>query len=143
MIGLIISVFKIFFSAVLGGILGYTRQNEEKPFSVQMLMTIAVGATAFVISSLHIGEISTAADPGVLSAFTIGGIGLLGAGIIVAGKEVQVGLAIWLAGAIGVLTGVGLIFEAVIITGLAYYILHFLPGIFESDSSQDELSDVS
>ena len=136
MIGFIISVFKLFLSGVLGGVIGYERK-QRTAVGFRMLILVAVGATAFALASLHIGNISAAADPGLIVAMTVVAVGVLGAAVIIADHDkrnaLRTTISIWSAGAVGILVGVGLIIESIILTGLVYYVLSYLPDIFEEE----------
>ncbi|MCF7803575.1 MAG: MgtC/SapB family protein [Candidatus Marinimicrobia bacterium] len=139
MIGLIISIFKLFLSGALGGILGYERKQRNRT-GFRMLILIAVGSTAFAIASIHVGDMSAAADPGLIVALAVLAIGVLGGAVLFTEQEKSNGMrtavSVWTAGAAGILVGVGLVIESVVFTGLAYYILRYLPALFNNNDSE-------
>lgn len=145
MIGLIVSLFKILLSGVLGGLIGYEREKEDKPAGLRTVMLVAVGSTAFAIASIELGHMTEMADPGRVASYVVAGIGFLGAGAIIRGQGGIHGLttaaAIWATAAVGILVGIGLIIEAIFLTGLVYYVLRYLPSVLEEDRIGKKKSD--
>jgi len=137
MIGLLVSLFKLFLSGVLGGLIGYEREKEDKPAGLRTVMLVAVGATAFSIASIELGHMTEMADPGRVASYVVAGIGFLGAGAIIRGQGSIHGLttaaAIWATAAVGVLIGIGMIIEAIFLTGMVYYILRYLPSVLNQN----------
>jgi len=133
---LLVSIFKIFVAGILGGVVGYEREYTEKPAGLRTLMLVAVGSTAFTIVSIQLSGGSQYSDIGRIAAGVVSGIGFLGAGAIIRERGsvegVTTAAAIWVTAAIGLLVGAGQIIEAIIATGFVYYILHYLPSVFES-----------
>lgn len=133
---LLASIFKILISGVLGGVVGYEREYTEKPAGLRTLMLVAVGSTAFTIVSVQLAGGQDYADMTRIAAGVVSGIGFLGAGAIIRERGsvegVTTAAAIWVTAAIGLLVGAGQIIEAIIATGFVYYILHYLPSVFES-----------
>lgn len=99
---------------ILGGIIGFERQKRQRLAGMRTNVLVALGAFLFVTLSMFIeGESS----PSRVAAQVVSGIGFLGAGVIIRdGLNVR-GLntvaTLWCSAAIGVLTGIGLIAEAV------------------------------
>lgn len=133
---LLVSIFKILLSGVLGGIVGYERENTKKPAGLRTLMLVAVGSTAFTIVSVQLASGHDYADITRIAAGVVSGIGFLGAGAIIRERGTVEGIttaaAIWATAALGLLVGAGKIIEAVVTTGFVFYILHYLPSIFET-----------
>lgn len=134
MLHLILFLIEIILAAILGGILGYGAHSGRPQYHVQILTLIAIGAAAFTEASLRMAGDATGWSPGIL----ITGI-LISAGILAAGlsareaepdRRVLTGGAVWMAAAVGVLTGGGMLIRAVLLTGLAYYVLRYLPDVF-------------
>ena len=124
-------------AALLGGILGFERENRGKAAGVRTHMLVSMGAALFVLVPRLGG-----ADDDALSRVIQGlvaGIGFLGAGTIhkenarnvaqVKGLTTAAGL--WMTAAIGVAAGMGREMTAILSTFLALGILRFVPHIIE------------
>ena len=118
---------KMLLALVLGGIIGLERELKHKPVGVKTCAIIAVTTCVLTIVSIqaaeHYAQVSDniRTDPMRLAAQVISGIGFLGAGVILHKKNDAIsGLTtaaiIWAAAAIGVATGAGFIFDAIIAT---------------------------
>ena len=116
---------KMLLALVLGGIIGLERELKHKPVGVKTCAIIAVTTCVLTIVSIqaaeHYAQVSDniRTDPMRLAAQVISGIGFLGAGVILHKKNDAIsGLTtaaiIWAAAAIGVATGAGFIFDAII-----------------------------
>lgn len=135
----VVRVFvRLLLAAILGGALGFEREQKGKAAGIRTHMLVALGSALFVFipeqAGMHVADISR-----VLQG-VIAGIGFLGAGTIVKGKEEETvkGLTtaagIWLTAAIGVAAGMGREATAVLSTILALIILTLVPkvvGLFE------------
>lgn len=126
-------IVRLLVAAILGGILGYEREQQGKSAGIRTHMLVAIGAALFVLipqqSGMPINELSR-----VLQGL-VAGVGFLGAGTIVKGNsEEQVhGLTtaagIWLTAAIGVAAGLGRESTAILSTVLALLVLYIVPKI--------------
>ncbi|MGD2104413.1 MAG: MgtC/SapB family protein [Anaerolineae bacterium] len=104
---------------VLGGVIGWEREHEEKPAGLRTFILVCLGAALFVLLSLEITEEAqramevgpTRVDPVRVIASIAQGIGFLGAGTILVTRGSVLGLttaaAIWATSAIGVACGLG------------------------------------
>lgn len=132
-------------AASLALVLGLERELRGKAAGLRSHMLVALGAAAFLIVGLEIlhataeGDPSARIDPTRIVEGVIGGIGFLGAGSIIrSGASVHgitTGASIWLAGAIGVASGVDNFPLAGMVTIMALVIIsvlgaieRFLPG---------------
>jgi len=124
---------RLLVAAVLGGLLGYEREQKGKSAGVRTHMLVAIGAALFVLIPQQAGA-STADLSRVLQG-VIAGVGFLGAGAIIFGnKEVETrGLTtaagIWVTAAIGIAAGMGRESTAVLSTLVALFILSVVPVI--------------
>lgn len=125
-------------AALLGGILGFEREQQGKAAGVRTHMLVALGSALFVFVPQQMG-VSDADLTRVLQGL-VAGIGFLGAGSIIKGNgEGQIqGLttaaSVWLTAAIGMAAGMGREATALLSTLLAYVILTLMPkvvGLFE------------
>ena len=123
----------------LGGIIGLERELKHKPVGVKTCAIIAVTTCVLTIVSIqaaeHYAQVSDniRTDPMRLAAQVISGIGFLGAGVILHKKNDAIsGLTtsaiIW-AAAIGVATGAGFIFDAIIATLMILIAIRISPII--------------
>ncbi|WP_417601620.1 MgtC/SapB family protein [Pararhodobacter oceanensis] len=126
---------RLFFAALLGGLLGYEREVKHHNAGLRTHMLVAVGSAAFVAGSLQAGiEVK---DLSRVIQGVVQGIGFLGAGAIIVRKSTQTvqGLTtaanIWATAGIGVLAGLGMIATAVLATVLLLAILAVIPFIIK------------
>ncbi|MCL1470422.1 MgtC/SapB family protein [Argonema antarcticum] len=106
---------------LVGGAIGYNRQQPGRPAGLRTFMIVSLGAAAFVMIPLQVDGESTFYSTNALSRTIQGvaaGIGFLGAGMILQqsgqkfGKTEVKGLTsaatIWLAAGLGAAAGCGL-----------------------------------
>lgn len=131
---------RLLIAAVLGMVVGFEREYRRKPAGIRTHMLVATGSAAFMILTLELalGPLKVidqaSADPSRIIQGIIGGIGFLGAGAIIqGGREVTgltTGASIWVAGAIGVASGIGFIDFAVLLAAIVVAIVYVV-GRFE------------
>ena len=131
-------ILRLSIAAILGGILGYEREQKGKSAGLRTHMLVALGAALFVLIPQQAGM--SDADLSRVLQGLIAGVGFLGAGTIIKGEtegEV-VGLTtaagLWLTAAIGVAAGMGREATAVMSTLFALIILYVIPkfaGLFD------------
>ena len=102
---------------VLGTLIGAERQYRQRSAGLRTNVLVAVGAATFV----SIGErLNGAAGATQLASYIVSGIGFLGAGVIMKEGSKVWGLntaaTLWCSAAVGTLTGIGLLSEAIIVT---------------------------
>ena len=112
--GLIEPALRLAAAMVAGGIVGLNRDLHGKPTGVRAHALVALGAALFVLSSTELGI--TGSDGNVVSRViqgVVGGIGFLGAGVILRGDDgrrifhVATAASIWVTAALGVASGLG------------------------------------
>ena len=120
-------------AAILGGILGFEREQKGKAAGLRTHMLVALGAALFVLIPQQAG-VSDVDLTRVLQGL-VAGIGFLGAGTIIKGngneeiKGLTTAAGIWLTAAIGVAAGMGREATAVLSTLIALAILYTIPAI--------------
>ncbi len=106
---------------VLGIIIGLERQYRRKIAGIRTIALVSLGSFLFV----SISDLTPASDITRIAAQVVSGIGFIGAGVILRdGKEIRglnTAATLWCSSAIGTLTALGLIGEAVI--GVLYILL--------------------
>lgn len=131
------SLIKIFFSILLGGLLGAERGRAGKAAGLRTYMLVTLAATVFTLISQESSKFfnSPVYDPGRLMSQVVLGIGFLGAGIIIYDKERIRGLTtaagLWVATSIGMMVGIGQYLLATLVTLLSFLILAFFGKIEE------------
>jgi putative Mg2+ transporter-C (MgtC) family protein len=126
---------RLLIAAILGGILGFEREHKGKAAGVRTHMLVAIGAALFVLVPSMSGSQADAMSR-VLQG-VIAGIGFLGAGTILKGKEDEEGhvkglttaAGLWMTAAIGVAAGMGRESTAVLSTVLALMVFSLMPRI--------------
>jgi putative Mg2+ transporter-C (MgtC) family protein len=124
---------RLVIAGILGGVLGYEREQKGKSAGVRTHMLVAMGAALFVLIPQQAG--ATTADLARVLQGLIAGIGFLGAGTIVVGtreietKGLTTAAGIWVTAAIGVAVGLGRESTAVLSTVMALFILGVIPWI--------------
>lgn len=113
---------------VLCSIIGLERQFRHKAAGIRTHALVGLGSCVFTLISVHgfvgLAEYQVTRDPSRISAQIVSGIGFLGAGVIFVNRDVVRGLttaaSIWLAAAIGMACGSGLLPLAVFATALHF-----------------------
>lgn len=122
---------RLLVAGILGGLLGYEREQQGKSAGVRTHMLIAIGAALFVLIPQQAGA-STADLTRVLQGLTAG-VGFLGAGAIILGtghmatRGLTTAAGIWVTAAIGIAAGMGRESTAVLATLVALFILTAIP----------------
>jgi putative Mg2+ transporter-C (MgtC) family protein len=114
-------------AALLGGLVGIEREQEQKPAGLRTHMLVSLGAALFVVASLEAG-MTVEHLSRVLQGLTTG-IGFVGGGVIlklpradrVEGLTTAANL--WVAAGLGTAVGMGWLWPAVLAVGLAWLIL--------------------
>ncbi|KIU52956.1 MULTISPECIES: MgtC/SapB family protein [Pseudomonas] len=128
---------RLLMAALLGAVLGFERELKGKAAGVRTHMLVAIGAALFVLVPRMAG-----ADDAALSRVVQGivaGIGFLGAGTILKGKEDDAGhvkglttaAGLWMTAAIGVAAGMGREATALVSTVLALLVLGVMPWVVD------------
>src|SRR5476651_1759527 len=116
-------------AVVCGLLVGGERQRREKPAGIRTLTLVCLGSTVFTM--LSFAFTSTTGDSGRVAAQIVTGIGFLGAGVILHGRQVISGMTtaalIWMTAAIGMTVGGGYAVPAI---ALSFLVDRMLVGIF-------------
>ena len=133
-------ILQIVLAAVLGGLVGMERQFHGRPAGLRTHILVCLGSAVIIVAFQRlqagldegVGAIVTM-DPARAAAGIITGIGFLGAGTILKGKDFIRGLttaaSIWVVAAIGITTGLGQYHLAVVTTVLVLFTLFVLDKI--------------
>ena len=104
---------------LLGGIIGFERQWQQKSAGLRTNTLVAIGAASYVLLSIDLHSLS-GGDPGRITAQIVTGIGFIGAGVIMKeGFDVRglnTAATIWCSASVGTLAGMGFLIEALFTT---------------------------
>jgi len=127
-------IFRLILSAILAGAIGLEREYRHKPAGLRTNILVAVGSTLVMLTSIYAASISDGGDITRIASGVLTGIGFLGAGVIMRGRnknqedeEIVQGITtaatIWMVAAIGLAVGLGFYSAAIIGTVIALVIL--------------------
>jgi len=135
-------IIRLLMAALLGGILGFEREQRGKAAGIKTHMLVAIGSALFVLIPQQAG-LSEQELSRVMQGI-IAGIGFLGAGAILKGndekdlKGLTTAAGIWLTAAIGVAAGLGRESSAILCTLLALAILVAMPKVVDRFEVKDK-----
>lgn len=133
MIPLSVAIIRLTLALAFGAIIGVEREWRQKNAGLKTMALVALGAAAFAMMSNTFGEMNH--NPGQIAAAVVGGIGFIGAGVIMhRGATVQgvtTAATLWATASAGVAAGLGQhILGGVLTTGIV--IVQFVMRRFES-----------
>jgi putative Mg2+ transporter-C (MgtC) family protein len=122
-------VIRVVLAAVLGGAIGAEREIREREAGLRTHLLVSVGAALFTLVSAYAWEDFTFSaqegvtfDPTRISAQIVTGIGFLGAGAIIrqglSVRGLTTAATLWVVAAIGLASGAGYYWAAVVTTAL-------------------------
>ncbi|MCK0115045.1 MgtC/SapB family protein [Gelidibacter sp. F63206] len=119
-------IFRIGAAFLLGGIIGFERQWQQKDAGLRTNTLVAIGAASYVLLSLDLHSLA-GGDPGRVTAQIVTGIGFIGAGVIMKDgfgvRGLNTAATIWCSAAVGTLAGMGF-FAGAIVTTTAVVLSH-------------------
>ncbi len=117
-------IIRILLAFVLGGLMGYEREREDKPAGLRTHILVSLGSAQFTILSLYAFPGS---DPARIASYIVAGIGFIGGGTIIQSRGSVVGVttaaSLWVAASIGMTCGVGFYLAAITITIISFITL--------------------
>ena len=142
-----IILLRLLLAAVVGGVIGYERQERGQPKAIGIagMMLVCVGSATYMLLAKY-QAVDDPTAPGRAIQSVLQGIGFLaGAVIFKGGTDVQgikTATTIWITSAIGLATGSGLWWLALIVGGATALIL-FLTDMTSGGGRQAEGGDDS
>ena len=131
MIGAIQVLFRLILATILGGIIGFERERQEKAAGFRTHILVCVGSCLIMLTSMHIFDVYkgvTAVDPARIAAGVVTGIGFLGAGTIIRFGATVRGLttaaSLWAIAGIGLAVGSGFYWAAVVTSAIILMCLY-------------------
>lgn len=132
-------VLRLALAAVFGAVIGLERERKDWAAGLRTHMMVCLGAAlAMMVSAYGFNDVldqkNIALDPSRVAAQVISGIGFIGAGSILFLKQgiirgLTTASGLWTVAAIGLATGGGMYFAAIITTVFAIIILWVLQPI--------------
>ena len=120
-------------SMLLGGAIGFEREQDSQPAGLRTHMILVMGSCLAMILSINIGA-ENGTDPARMAAQVISGIGFLGAGAILRSgfnvKGLTTATTVWTTAIIGLAVGYGYYWVGAFTTVLVLVVLT-LVSIFE------------
>jgi putative Mg2+ transporter-C (MgtC) family protein len=100
---------KLLLAVVLGGLVGWEREVNERPAGLRTHVLVSLGAALVTVISLSFN--GPGMDPSRIAAQIVSGMGFLGAGAILRQGSIVRGLttaaSLWVVAAIGMAAGIG------------------------------------
>lgn len=135
--------FRLVLAVALAGVLGWDREEKDRPAGLRTYMLVALAAAVFTVLTFEIYETVIAANPGgnsdpirIIEAVTAG-VAFLAAGTIIQGRNsvrgLTTGAGMWMAGALGVAVGAGHYMLAIFGALLSFAILRFIHVLQDKD----------
>ena len=126
-------VLRLGVAALLGGILGFEREQEGKAAGLRTHMLVGLASALFTVAPLAAGM--SVADLSRVMQGVAAGIGFIGAGTILklTGEQQILGLTteagLWLSAAVGMAVGIGHLWLPIVAVVLAFLILSGLGAL--------------
>lgn len=128
---------RLLLSLILGGIVGYEREAQQRPAGFRTHILVCVGsALVMLISAYGFGAVTgegVVNDPARIAAQVVTGVGFLGAGTILRHGSTVIGLttaaSLWIVSGIGLAVGIGFYAGALIATFMVLVSLILLRGL--------------
>jgi len=141
-------VFRLVLAAALAALLGWDREERDRPAGIRTYMLVALAASVFTVLTFEIYETvrlshsEGASDPIRIIEAVTAGVAFLAAGTIIQGRNsvrgLTTGAGMWMAGALGVASGAGHYMLAIVAALLSFVILRFIQSPRSSPDSSRE-----
>ena len=131
-------ITRIALSVLVGGIIGFEREQHRRAAGLRTHILVCVGSTVITLTSLYISDhysgLSQNCDPSRIAAGIITGIGFLGAGTIIRFKASVLGLttaaSLWGVAGLGIALGSGF-YKGAIYGTIAIFLTLIVLGKFK------------
>ncbi len=132
MISLWTAVIRLALALAFGSVIGVEREWRQKHAGLKTMALVALGAAAFAMMSDTFGPENH--NPGQIAAAVVGGIGFIGAGVIIQRGPtihgVTTAATLWAAASVGVAAGLGQYALATVLTA-GIVVVQFMVRRFE------------
>lgn len=123
MLGFFQVLFRLTLAALLAALFGIEREHRHKPAGLRTNILVGVGSALIMIVSQSFLD-----EPSRIAAGVVTGIGFLGAGLIIQGRDHVLGITtaatIWMVSAIGLAVGIGYYSAAIAAELIALAVLY-------------------
>lgn len=144
-----IMIWRLAVAAILGGVIGLEREMGKRPAGLRTYMLVTTGSALFTVLSIYAFPIEGATrDTARVAAGIVTGIGFLGAGTVWRSHDMVKGLTtaagLWVASAIGMAVGAGMMLlaaGATLIVLIILTVMHRLERLvwaYRGDGSANE-----
>jgi putative Mg2+ transporter-C (MgtC) family protein len=127
-------IFRLAAALVLGGLIGIEREWRYHSAGLRTNALVSLGSALFtLVSAFGFTDLARVAhmqiDPTRIASYIVAGIGFLGGGAIYTMeknekvKGLTTASAIWMVAAVGMACGIGFLWEAVVATAFALFVL--------------------
>lgn len=129
---------RLLLAAILGGLIGYEREQSNHFAGFRTHILVSVGSTLIMLISIYgftdfLNYENINFDPSRIAAQVVTGIGFLGAGTILRHRYSVTGLttaaSLWVVAAIGLAIGAGFYYGAIITTVIVFISLTILSKV--------------
>ena len=126
-------VVRVVVAALLGGIIGWEREQKGRAAGLKTHILVAVGSALFVLAP-YLAGIDGGDNTRVMQGI-VSGIGFLGAGAILRSRDgsrvegLTTAASIWMTAAIGMAVGIGQAMLALVANLLAWLVVAAMPGL--------------
>lgn len=129
------SIIRLVIALILGGLIGYERQSQNKAAGLRTNILVCVGSCLCMIISINIAMDYyftfgyNNSDPERIAAQVVSGVGFIGAGTILANQKnrsvrgLTTAAGLWAVAAIGLVVGAGYLVLAIVATVLIFVVL--------------------
>jgi putative Mg2+ transporter-C (MgtC) family protein len=122
---------RLLVAVILGGIIGWEREVNNRPAGLRTHMLTSLAAAGFAIMAMELAAIggrnASSADPIRAIEAVTAGVAFLAAGTIIQSRGkvsgLTTGAGMWLAGGLGVAAGFGFYFVAATMGAIAFFVL--------------------
>jgi putative Mg2+ transporter-C (MgtC) family protein len=133
------AVSRLSAALICGGLIGFDREVHDRPAGLRTHMLVALAASLFTLLTFEtladaaaFGDAARADPVRIVEALTAG-VAFLAAGTIIVSqggvRGLTTGASLWLAGATGLATGLGLYWIAYLATGAALLVLIVMQAV--------------
>ena len=135
-------LLRLLLAAVIGGVLGYERRERGQPkaMGIAGMMLVTIGSATYMMLAVHNAS-ADPSTPGRAIQSVLQGIGFLAGAVIFRGgtdvKGIKTATTIWISSAIGLATGTGLWWLAMVVGGTTALVL-FLTDFMSNRGRQSE-----
>lgn len=124
------TIFSLFLSVCLGGIIGLERGRQNRPAGARTHMIVCVGSCLMMLLGIQLQKIYPDIDVTRIGAQVVSGIGFLGAGAILkegfSVRGLTTASTLWVVACVGLAAGGGYYFGAILATILIYVALQWM-----------------